>query len=35
MDIAPETEDIADMPARRRWFENRPMLKRIVLAVLA
>ncbi|NKK80125.1 monofunctional biosynthetic peptidoglycan transglycosylase [Rhizobium leguminosarum] len=34
MDIAPEREDSVDMPARRRWFEDRRVLKRIVLAVL-
>ncbi|MBY5649680.1 monofunctional biosynthetic peptidoglycan transglycosylase [Rhizobium leguminosarum] len=34
MDIAPEREDSVDMPARRRWFEDRRVLKRIVLTVL-
>ncbi|WP_017966106.1 monofunctional biosynthetic peptidoglycan transglycosylase [Rhizobium leguminosarum] len=34
MDIAPEREDSVDMPARRRWFEDRRVLKRIVLTLL-
>ncbi|MBY5366217.1 monofunctional biosynthetic peptidoglycan transglycosylase [Rhizobium leguminosarum] len=34
MDIAPEREDSVDMPARRRWFEDRRVLKRIVVAML-
>ncbi|MFC5760809.1 monofunctional biosynthetic peptidoglycan transglycosylase [Rhizobium sp. GCM10022189] len=35
MDIAPETEESAEAPVRRRWFGDRQVLKRIVLAVLA
>lgn len=35
MDIAPETEESAEAPVRQRWFGDRQVLKRIVLAVLA
>jgi monofunctional biosynthetic peptidoglycan transglycosylase len=35
LDIAPETEESAEAPVRRRWFGDRQVLKRIVLAVLA
>jgi monofunctional biosynthetic peptidoglycan transglycosylase len=35
LDIAPETEEIAEAPVRRRWFGDRQVVKRIVLAVLA
>ncbi|WP_183805926.1 monofunctional biosynthetic peptidoglycan transglycosylase [Rhizobium sp. BK316] len=35
MDIAPETVESAEAPVRRRWFGDRQVLKRIVLAVLA
>ena len=35
MDIAPETEESAEAPVRRRWFGDRQVVKRIVLAVLA
>ncbi|MBB3658710.1 monofunctional biosynthetic peptidoglycan transglycosylase [Rhizobium sp. BK650] len=34
MDIASETVESAEAPARRRWFGDRRVLKRIVLAVL-
>ncbi len=35
MDIAPQTEESVEAPVRRRWFGDRQVLKRIVLAVLA
>jgi len=35
LDIAPETEESAEAPVRRRWFGDRQVVKRIVLAVLA
>lgn len=35
MDIAPQTEESVEAPVHRRWLEDRQVLKRIVLAVLA
>jgi monofunctional biosynthetic peptidoglycan transglycosylase len=35
LDIAPQTEESVEAPVHRRWLEDRQVLKRIVLAVLA
>jgi monofunctional glycosyltransferase len=35
LDIAPETEESIEAPARRRWFGDSRVLKRIVIAVIA